>query len=86
MIDKKTIARVWKEDKEGDKKVVVPPVDVDLHPPSDRIAIERGAQEPARHKHHRTVLLRRASKCQLELALADGQQPHLHSRICGYSR
>ena len=30
LIDKKMIARVEKEDKDGNKKVVVPPVDLDL--------------------------------------------------------
>eukprot|EP01043_Picozoa_sp_COSAG02_P106158 COSAG02_NODE_42156_length_387_cov_0.822917_1_plen_46_part_10 len=45
------IARVGKEDKDGKKKVVVPPVDADLQSPANHVAIQREAQEPARRKH-----------------------------------
>ena len=45
LIDKNMRARVGKEDEGRDKKVVVPPVDTDLQPPADRVAIQRDAQE-----------------------------------------
>ena len=38
------IARVGKEDKDGDKRVVVPPIDVGLQPPVDRVEIQLDAQ------------------------------------------
>ena len=40
------IARIGKEDKDADKKVVVPPVDVGLWPPVDRVEFQLSP-----HKH-----------------------------------
>jgi hypothetical protein len=39
------VERKSKEDEGEHMKVVVPPVDTDLQPPADRVAIQRDAQE-----------------------------------------
>lgn len=39
------VERKSKEDEGEDMKVVVPPVDTDLQPPADRVAIQYDAQE-----------------------------------------
>ena len=49
------IARVGKEDKDGDKKVVVPPIDVGLQPPVDRVEIQLDAQPLGRRKPSRAM-------------------------------
>ena len=54
--------REGKEDKDGNRKVAGPPVDAHLQPPADRVAIQHDDQPPARRKHRRGTLSRRAQK------------------------
>jgi hypothetical protein len=70
VIDKKLIARGGKQDKGGERKVVVPPVDSDRHALVYRVAIRLDAQPPARHKQHQATLLRSIKNAVLTTRLA----------------